>query len=251
VKHINVASFVADLNGTSSTRANDRAHLATCVSCRDAVDALVRAERVLGGNTEVLSAPERDAILQRVLLAVAPTEALVPRAVPSLPARVLAWCKRGWPVLVPAAVAASVLLFVRGGCRDDDDGFVARSAGRANTPVTVFCVAGETVHTASAAAPCHDDDEVVVRVQFAEPATVHVFGRGLDSSPPGAGEQVAANTDAVLEGSWRRRGATPAQLTVVACRAVCDRATAERRAEAARDAALDGVWHVDVPWTAP
>lgn len=252
MKHIDVARFVADVDGTSNTRASDRAHLDTCASCRAAVDALVRAERVLGGNTEVLSAPERDAILERVLLAVAPAEALVPRPAPSLAARVVAWCKRGWPVLVPAAVAASVVLLVRDGQNDDDgDGFVARSAEHADTPVTAFCVAGDVVHTASAAAPCRDDDEVVLRVQFAEPATVHVFGRGLDSRAAPAGEQVAANSEAVLDGSWRRRGALPARLTVVACRGPCDRATAEQRLEAAQDAELDGVWHIEVPWAAP
>lgn len=255
MKHIDIARFVADVDGTDNTRAGDRAHLAACASCRDAVDALVRAERVLGGNTDVLSAPERDAILQRVLLAVAPAEALVPQArrPVSLAARVVAWCKRSWPVLVPAAVAASVLLLVRDGRSDGDgDGFVARRAGRTNMPITAFCVAGDIVHTASAAAPCRDDEEVVVRVQLTVPATVHVFGRGLhSSSSPPVGESVAANTDAVLEGSWRRHGASPAQLTVVACRTHCDRATAEHRAEAARDAELDGVWHIEVPWAAP
>lgn len=255
MKHIDVARYIAGHDDTS-VRERDRAHLATCASCRTAVDALVRAERVLGGNTEVLSTPERDAVLERVLATVAPGEALVPQTTPSLSSRVLAWCKRGWPVLVPAAAAAAALLLVvrdgRDGRDDRDDGaFVARSAGHPDAPIAAFCVQGDTVHIATAAAPCHDDDEVVLRVQVSVAATVHVFGDGLrsDHAPP-LGAFVAANTETVLESSWRRHGEGPAVLTVVACSA-CDRLTAEQRAGAAQDAKLDGVWHIVVPWAAP
>jgi hypothetical protein len=241
VKHIDVARFVAD-----SSRVTDRAHLASCASCREAVDALVRAERLLGGNTQVLSAPERDAILQRVLAAVVPAEALVASpAAPSFTARIVAWCKRGWPVLVPAAMAASVLLWWLRPV--EPDAFVVRGTDRVDVPASALCVDGERVHPATSTTPCANADEVVLRVQLAHAAVVHVFGRGLTATPAPAGQRLEANREAVLDDSWTRQGTDPPRLTVVACDR-CDRATASRYTSGA--SGLE-VWHIDVPWGAP
>lgn len=259
MKHIDVIQVARSGGGDDAARA----HLRRCPSCRRAVDALLEAERRLGGNSEVLSVVEREAMLARVLetTTTAPAtarEETQAGATSTMGERLRRFLQRGWPVAIPAAVAAILLLWPR--VEQDGDGFVTRSTGGGvDVPVTLFCVSqggGEAAHPASTTTPCAMTDALVLRVHLPAAATVHVVAHGLNGDPPPAqGTPVAGGVDVVLEESWRHgtgaeREDDPASLTVIACRGGCDRATAIKRAgDPAGDVA--GVWHIVVPWTAP